>query len=476
VNVDASGTGQSEALSVHRNEVKRAPGGGRPLSERATAAAVRDPEPAPEWTFHAWNAFSRSYWVHRQLVKQAAFVRNLEVEVIAPDFYLVSDGNRKVAFWKHTPQTTTFVARQITLSKVVTKTVLERAGIRVPPGRVFSRNRAASAWRFAESLGFPVVLKPPSSSGGSGVTSEISTESHFQLAWTSATKVSRTGRVIVEKHVPGKDFRLYVVGDRLVAAAHRVPAYVEGDGSSSITELVAKKNAQRRSNPYVGGKAMKLTPVMLRNLSQMGLGPDSILESGRRVTLHPIANIGAGGESVDVTDEVHPDFREIGVRACGALPGTANVGVDLLVDDISAPAEDQEWAVCEVNSRPDIGMHHFPVWGTPRDAAGVLIEHLFPGSRRCEPEEQRGVRVLISGRVSAVGFRRWIWLLANLRGLTGWVRNRGEDSVEAAFRGAPHAVDDTLRLCRAGPPKAAVADVALEPSAEVTSDDFEIRP
>jgi cyanophycin synthetase len=193
------------------------------------------------------------------------------------------------------------------------------------------------------------------------------------------------------------------------------------------------------------------------------------------VTLHAVANIGAGGESVDVTALVHPDSEDIAVRAAKTLPGALHAGLDLLAEDVSAPPAGQEWAVCEINSRPGLAMHHFPVSGRPRDAAGALIEHLFPGSRICGPFEYRSVRTVISGQVTGVGFRQWIWRRAHRRGLTGLVRNLEAGQVEAIFSGAPHAVEDMVETCRAGPRKAVVTDVSVEPWGEMTSADFQIR-
>jgi acylphosphatase len=282
-------------------------------------------------------------------------------------------------------------------------------------------------------------------------------------------------KVIVEKHVSGQDFRLYVVGERVVAATWRLPAYVEGDGRRPIAQLIADKDTVRRSNPSAGRRVMTLSPVVIANLAGMDLAPHSVLEAGRRITLQSVANVAAGGESVDVTEDVHPDFADIAVRACRALPGAINAGVDVLVEDISAAPSGQEWAVCEVNTCAQIALHHFPVAGTQRDAAGALIEHLFPGSRRCEPGEQRAVRAVISGTVTGVGFRTWIWQRANLRGLRGWVRNH-EASVEAVFCGAPNAVESMLEACRTGPRKAVVAGIAVEPWAEAVGDEFGVGP
>jgi len=377
-----------------------------------------------------------------------------------------------MAFWEFTPETTTHVAREVSFSKPVTKALLARAGIQVPAGKVFERGGLGAGWGFAKGIGFPIVVKPTIVTGA-GVTANIMTEDHFRLAWESALEASAKARVMVEKHVQGKDFRLFVIGDQVVAAARRVPAYVEGDGRSSIVELVAEKNEGRQVNPYLGAMAMKLTPMVIRNLGEMGLGPEAVLEQGRRVTPAPIQNLGAGGESLDVTALVHPDFEDIAVSARKALPGALHAGVDLLADDVSAPAVAQEWAVCEVNTFPDVALHHFPVSGRPRDAAGALIEYLFPGSRRCEPFEWQSIRTVISGQVTGVGFRRWIRRRAMLRGLTGSVRNRG-GSVEAVFSGAPQAIDDMVELCRSGPRKAVVTDLAVEPWGEAAAADFQV--
>src|SRR5690606_12090213 len=123
----------------------------------------------------------------------------------------------------------------------------------------------------------------------------------------------------------------------------------------------------------------RLTDEMKRNLAKRGFHEDSIIPQGEHIQLLPVANIGTGGDSVDVTDEVHPGFIEIAVKAAHAIPEVFFAGVDILAPDITAAPDEQEYAICEVNTRPDIGMHHFPVRGQRRDAAGALIEAIFPG-------------------------------------------------------------------------------------------------
>ena len=74
--------------------------------------------------------------------------------------------------------------------------------------------------------------------------------------------------------------------------------------------------------------------------------------------------------------------------------------------------------------------------------------------------DRKIVHVLISGTVQGVWFRAWTMVEAQARGLDGWVRNRRDGRVEATFAGPSAKVDDMIKACHAGPPAAAVTEVA----------------
>jgi len=88
----------------------------------------------------------------------------------------------------------------------------------------------------------------------------------------------------------------------------------------------------------------------------------------------------------------------------------------------------------------------------------------------------KAVHVVIAGRVQGVWFRAWTAQEANRRGLSGWVRNRRDGTVEAAFQGPADRVDDMVRACRRGPPAARVARVAVDDSAALPDRDFRTLP
>ena len=83
--------------------------------------------------------------------------------------------------------------------------------------------------------------------------------------------------------------------------------------------------------------------------------------------------------------------------------------------------------------------------------------------------------LLISGRVQGVGFRYSMAEEAERLGVTGWVRNRRDGTVEAVVDGAADAVEVMLAWARRGPPGARVTEVQISEIAG-TFERFEMRP
>lgn len=86
------------------------------------------------------------------------------------------------------------------------------------------------------------------------------------------------------------------------------------------------------------------------------------------------------------------------------------------------------------------------------------------------------VRVVISGRVQGVGYRAWAEETARELGLSGWVRNRRDGTVEAVFMGHDGVVEDMLALCMEGPPSAEVTHVETHATNEPVEVGFRMLP
>ena len=98
----------------------------------------------------------------------------------------------------------------------------------------------------ARRLGFPLVVKPLDGNHGRGVHLDLRSEAKVAAAFPAALAEARRGTTLVETCVAGNDYRVLVVGGRMVAIAERVPAHVVGDGSSTVAQLVERTNADPR--------------------------------------------------------------------------------------------------------------------------------------------------------------------------------------------------------------------------------------
>jgi acylphosphatase len=89
----------------------------------------------------------------------------------------------------------------------------------------------------------------------------------------------------------------------------------------------------------------------------------------------------------------------------------------------------------------------------------------FHGGSRTPEEilQLRTIQLRITGRVQGVGYREALRSEAERLGITGWVRNRGDGSVEALAQGSAEALATLIAWARRGPPAARVEDVATAP-------------
>ncbi len=85
-------------------------------------------------------------------------------------------------------------------------------------------------------------------------------------------------------------------------------------------------------------------------------------------------------------------------------------------------------------------------------------------------------RIVVTGRVQGVFYRGWTVATARALGVTGWVRNRTDGSVEILACGRIEALDRLIEACRSGPPAAKVEGVDVSDAADPCPDDFASRP
>jgi len=272
---------------------------------------------------------------------------------------------------------TPHIAVEISCDKEDTHNLLRDLGLPVPQQHVVGSERGAA--RAASRIGFPVVVKPLDANHGRGVSINLVDEEQVRAGFTKALESSRGSAVLVESFIEGMDHRMLVVNDELVAVAKRVPGHVVGDGKLTIEQLVDLVNEDPRRGI---GHEKVLTRLELdhqaeRLMEKGGVTQETVLPEGEIFFLRSTANLSTGGTAIDLTDVVHPDNREMAVRAIQAV-GLDVGGVDFLIPDITKSYKEVGGAIVEVNAAPGFRMHVAPSEGQPRDVAGKVIDMLFP--------------------------------------------------------------------------------------------------
>lgn len=269
---------------------------------------------------------------------------------------------------------TSAIAESIAQDKELTKKLLDAAGVPVPLGR--PALDVDDAWVAAEEIGLPVVVKPQDGNQGKGVTVNISSREQLVAAYAAASAIS--SEVLVERYLPGHDYRLLVIGNQLIAAARRDPPQVIGDGVHTVRELVEQVNSDPRRGE---GHATSLTKIRfdeiaIARLAVQELTAESIPPKGKRVVLRNNANLSTGGTATDVTDDVHPEFAARAVAAAQMI-GLDICGVDVVCDSVLKPLEVQGGGIIEVNAAPGLRMHLQPSFGKGRAVGEAIISTMF---------------------------------------------------------------------------------------------------
>ncbi len=269
---------------------------------------------------------------------------------------------------------TSAIAEAIAQDKELTKKLLHASGVAVPYGRPVEDED--DAWVAAQEVGLPVVVKPQDGNQGKGISVNLTSEEQVRKAYRVA--IEFRDDIMVEKYLPGHDWRLLVIGDKLIAAARRDPPLVIGDGTHTVRELVNIVNSDpRRSDGHATSLTkIRFDEIALARLAEQGYTADSVPPRGVRVILRNNANLSTGGTATDVTDDVHPDLAAAAVAAAQTV-GLDIAGIDVVCDTILKPLEDQGGGIVEVNAAPGLRMHLDPSFGKGRDVGKAIVNMMY---------------------------------------------------------------------------------------------------
>lgn len=207
---------------------------------------------------------------------------------------------------------------------------------------------------YAQSLGFPVIMKPNRRSQGFRVTKVYTSEE----VWQVGNDIFQFDPVLlVQRFYSGNDYRIVVFDDQVMAAYQRIPVSVVGTGQATIAELLQSKLVDLAQQQ----RKVKLDPSdprIVAKLEVAGLSLSSVVTAGQRVFLLDNANLSAGGDLVDLTAAIHPTWQALVVEMTRNL-GLRLCGIDILTADLTQPVA--EYVLLEINAAP--GLEHFAASG-----------------------------------------------------------------------------------------------------------------
>lgn len=263
----------------------------------------------------------------------------------------------------------------IAKDKGVSSFFLNKFGYKVTEGKTFfseelceeianSRNIDAGFY-YAKELGFPVIVKPINLSQGVFVTKVYNKQEYYQ-----ATKkiLQKTSGFIVERFYSGNDYRIVVLDDDVVSAYQRIPLLIMGDGQSNVLELM-----QQKQETFIKNGRKEIIDFedyrIKKNLRRRKLNFNSIILKNNIVYLLDNANLSTGGEAIDFTENIHPDFQKLAVSITKDME-LRLAGVDILTSDITSPIVD--YTIIEVNGAPSLT--HYASFG---EVQTKRVENLY---------------------------------------------------------------------------------------------------
>lgn len=304
-------------------------------------------------------------------ILNAAIARNIPYRRLSQGSLVqLGQGCKQRRIWTAVTDRTGSIAEALASDKQMTRQMLAAVHVPVPEGRLVEDEN--DAWVAAQEIPGPVVVKPRDANHGRGVFANLTDQTEVVDAYHEA-KNEGSG-VIVERFIPGIEHRVLVVGGKVVAATCGRPVSIIGDGKHNIVELI---ELQVNSDPRRGDtETQPLSPITISSgllllLRQQKLQLESVPALGCEVIIKRHDNL-----SEDVTDRVHPEVAHRVVLAARTI-GLDIAGIDLVVEDISRPIEEQRGAVVEVNAGPGLLMHLTPSIGQPRPVGEHIINHIF---------------------------------------------------------------------------------------------------
>lgn len=420
--------------------------------------------------------------VNNYRICEAAYQERIPFSMFFRDMLLLGEGVRLRRMLSTITDEVSAIGVAIARNKMQTAMSLRQAGF--PTVRHAMATSEDHAVILAGQTGFPTVVKPADADGGAGVSAGLMTEAGVRTAYKAAREVSKN--VIVEAFVPGHNYRVHVCNGRIVKTTLRRPGGVEGDGVSSIRDLVEgqKDSAQSQRRRLERGRyLLELDEEAQELIAEAGLSESSVPAAGEFVALRRRSNVSTGGTTTDVNGTLHPDNEDL-FRRVAYLLGLDFAGIDYISPDISKSWCEVPSAICEINAQPQLGNDLNPTlynellreYVGPARVPWVLVLGGNGASVRTRSLGER-IRKSVDQRVSpaVVASAGGVWSGGSrISGMPGTLAAACESVVLGRFAAAAVVVADPSLVVGSGLPTEDLEFVVLTNEPRESASNFEL--
>lgn len=284
--------------------------------------------------------------------------------------FRISHGSQEVFTLGATLLSTSFIGMKISEDKATTNEILRHQGI--PTTEQLLVADPESLEKFYTKYHGDILMKPLASTLGQGIYGNLQSLTEAQAALASIQK--GFGYALAEKKIRGKEYRVLVFENHVIAVAEFIPPTLVGDGKNTILHLIEGHNALIANTE--GSTPIPIKPELMHILAEQGLTLSMIPALGLVIPLYRAAPISHGGKAIDATTLVHPKNKQLFLRAAKAI--SLNIaGIDVITEDIGKPLEETGGVILEINGGPDLSLHHRPVNNPRFDAAEAILRIYF---------------------------------------------------------------------------------------------------
>ena len=318
---------------------------------------------------------------YKKIWGDAARALSAEFVELSAGVWEIRHGASSTRLYNHIVQVDDPVVLAIADNKPLCYEILRKTGLPVPEFASFRLDDMSKAKSFMEGNEGMFVVKPAhGTSGGLGITTHVR---NFRDCRNAAALASLyCPDIVIERLIPGESYRILVLSGKVIHASRRRGVRVDGDGRSTIVQLMERENQRSRGSRNRRNHPLHLSdPDIRATLHAQRLDPGTVPGDGRSILLKGRDDEGDREEirtsyNEDVTALICEEIKNVAIKAAEAIDSRF-AGVDIITADPVFPLANTGGAINEVNTTPGMHNHYDLDRQNGINPAETVLRHLL---------------------------------------------------------------------------------------------------